>query len=168
MSHRYAPCLILIVAALAGCASKRVAEPASHIASAVAALQADLSKFQQQARELQANEAALAARNDGARAISAGALEQIETRQAVLDATTFAQTLEIFQANANARVAASISPAAGLTAPAPASLPVGKLGSVASIVNRIAKPPKSDDGLKFLVGFIKKTNEDLAALDKQK
>lgn|SRR6187401_1079582 len=166
MTIKIATCLFLVAGLLSGCASSRVAEPAADIATAVAALQADLSKFQQSTRELQSNEAALAARNDSARAISAGTLEQIETRRALLDTNSFAEMLEILQARANAHVAEAITPSATLAAPAQANMPIGKLGSVTAIAKRIARPPKSDDELKFLLGFIKKTNEDLAALGK--
>jgi hypothetical protein len=85
----------------------------------------------------------------------------------LLDTSSFADMLEILQARANAHVAESIAPSAAPAAPASASLPIGKLGAVAAIAQRISQPPKSDDELKFLLGFIKKTNEDLAALDKK-
>lgn len=163
-----APHLIMAAALLSGCASSRVVAPAGDVANAVAAFQADLSKFQQDTRELQTNEAALSARNHGARVISLSSLEQIETRRALLDTNTFAEMLEILKARANARVAEAITPTAAPAAPASASMPIGKLGSVASIAKKIAKPPKSDAELKFLVDFIKKTNEDLAALNKPK
>ena len=167
MSIKIAPCVILAAGLLSGCASTRVTEPAGDIASAVAALQADLSKFQQSTRELQSNEAALAARNDRARAITIRTLDQIETRRALLDASSFAEMLDILRTRANAQVAEAITPSAAPAAPTSASMPVGKLGTVAAIAKKIAKPPKSNDELKFLLGFIKKTNEDLAALDKQ-
>ncbi len=167
MLIKIAPYLILVVGLLSGCASSRVAEPAGHISKAVAAFQADLSKFQQTTRELQSNEAALAARNDRARAISTRTLEQIETRRALLDASSFAEMLDILRTRANAHVAAVIAPSVTPVAPASTSLPISKLGAVAAITKKIAKPPKSDDELKFLLGFIKKTNEDLAALGKE-
>ena len=167
MSIKIAHCVILAAALLSGCASSRVAAPAGDIANAVAALQADLSKFQQSTRELQANEAALARRNDGARATSMSALEQIETRRALLDTSSFAEMLDILQARANAHVAEAVAPSAVPAAPASASLPIGTLGAVAAIAKKIAKPPKSEDELKFLLGFIKQTNEDLAALSKK-
>jgi hypothetical protein len=163
--HKIATYLVLTTALLSGCASSRVVAPAADIADAVAAFQADLSQFQQSSREVQANEAALAARNDSSRAIYMSSLEQIETRRALLDTNSFAEMLEILQARANAHVAEALNPKAGPAAPASASMPVGKLGSVASITKKIARPPKSDAELKFLVDFIKKTNEDLAALD---
>lgn len=166
MSIRIATYVILVAGLLSGCASKRVAAPAGDIANAVAALQADLSKFQQSTREIQSNEAALAARNDRARAISIRALEQVETRRALLDASSFAEMLDILQARANAHVAESITPSAAPVAPPSASLPIGKLGEVAAITRKIATPPKTDDEMKFLVGFIKQTNADLASLGK--
>jgi hypothetical protein len=167
VSIKIASCVILIAGLSGGCASSRVAQPAGEIATAVASLQTDLAKLQQSTRELQANEAALAARNFGAGAISRGALEQIETRQAVLDASSFAEMLEIFRTKANAHVAAQLAPPAPNEAPASASLPTAKLGAIASIVKKIAKPPSSKDGLKFLVEFVKKANDDLAALQKK-
>lgn len=168
MPFKIAVYVILIAGLLSGCASSRVTTPAGDISNAVAAFQADLSKFQQSTRELQSNEAALAARNDRARAISMRALEQIETRRALLDASSFAEMLDILRTRADAHVTQAITPPVALAAPASASLPISKLGAVAAITRKIAEPPKSDEELKFLLGFIKKTNEDLAALGKEK
>jgi hypothetical protein len=159
--------MILSIALLAGCASTRVATSAKQIETAVASLQADLSTFQTSVRLVQAHEASLATRSFIASDIFAGVVEQVETRQSLLDGTGFREMAAILRAQADARVESAISPAAAPAAPASTSLPTAKLAEVAAIVKKIAEPPSPEDGVKTVLHFIKKTNQALADLDKK-
>jgi hypothetical protein len=161
-------CLGITAAFLAGCASERVAEPAGGIASAVAAFQADLSRFQDTTHELQADEANLAVGNDRQRQAATSALNQLQTEQALGEASGFSEMFTILQAQADTHVASLLSSPDTAMLPVSAALPLDKLGAVTKTVQTIAKPPKTRDDLDFLVKFATTTNDDLSALQKPK
>jgi len=158
---------VLSIALLTGCAATRVTAPAIDIAKGVAAFQADLSVFQQSTRELQADQAALAAGNDVSTQISARMLEQLETEQSI-EKADFEQAMKILETQANSHVAALLLPAKSAAVPTTVNLPLDKLSEVTTIVQKIAKPPGRKESLKSIGEFAKQTNDDLAALAKDK
>jgi hypothetical protein len=153
---------------LAGCASSRVVEPAQTIAKSVAAFQADLSNFQKATQQLQQGQATLATGNDVIRKSSAHALDQLQTAQALAEASTFEAMLKILQTQANTHLDALVSPPAAEAALASASLPIEQLGTATQMVQKIAKPPSTHAELQFLADFAKTTNADLSALENKK
>ena len=160
--------LIATLCLLTGCASSRIAEPAQTIAKSIAAFQADLSNFQKATQQLQEGQASLATGNDVIRKSSAHALDQLQTAQALAEASSFEAVLKILQTQANTHLDALVSPPASEAALASASLPIGQLGTATQTVQKIAKPPSTREELKFLADFARTTNEDLSALEKKK
>jgi hypothetical protein len=161
-------CLSAAFVLSSGCAAQRVAAPAQSIASAVAAFQADLSRFQETTHTVQATEAFLAQGNDRQRQIALLALDQKRTEAALTQAPGFPEMLTILQTQANTRVAPLITPPQDTVGPASAAVPVEKLSTVTKLVQQIAKPPGTKENLQALVDFAKNTNADLSALEKEK
>jgi hypothetical protein len=160
-------CLVVALGLLTGCASSRVVEPAQTIAKSVAAFQADLSNFQKATQQLQEGQATLATGNELIRKSSAHALDQLETAQALAEASSFDAMLKILQKQANTHLDALISPPAAEAALASASLPIEQLGTATRMVQKIARPPSTREELQFLADFARTTNADLSALEQK-
>jgi TolA-binding protein len=160
--------LILVAGLLTGCASTRVAAPAGEIGDAVATFQADLANFQDATQQLQGGEEILSSRNNLVRRLSAQALGQLQTEQALAEDRSFEEMLKTLQTQADAHVATLLAPPTADTPPTSADMPINQLSSVTTIVRGIAKPPGAKQQLQFLAEFAKTTNQDLNALQKGK
>jgi hypothetical protein len=147
---------------LSACATDRVAGPAKVVAQVVSGMQADLSRFDTEIKTLQSGEASLTAGNNLVRDLAVASTRQTQTAAQVAQSPSTTEAFKLLQDQANAEVAALLAPTAQAASATSATLPIEKLGSVASTLNQLSKPPNAKADLESLINFGTQVNSDLS------
>ncbi len=142
------------VTVLAGCAADRIGAPAKSIGSSVTTFQGYLSTFQDSLADEQDFERATIASTTAERDLDVAWTKQMQVEWMIASAKRGSDIFTMLQSQGKDEVAPLLAPTTSAAPPAPISLPVDKLVTVATTMKQLSKGQSTKASFEELVNSI--------------
>ena len=150
---------------LVSCAANQITKSTKIIGNEVSTFQASLSGFQDDMKTLQDNEQARIAGTAARRDLAIAATKQQQVEWIIIQAKTENEVFTNLQAQGRDEIVRLLPPSTLAPRPPAVKLPLDKLGSVATAMDKLSRQPRIKTELEFLINYGMTVNKKLKAIE---